>query len=382
MQGVALRCTKFRLSFPPDGESSGRALPPSPVVRSFGRDGPPGRPRWTFTNRVYFIFLVVSLLLSLPAFCAEPLKVPFVAQKRELCGPAALAMIAQFYGQKVTQDEIAEEIYLPEIHGTLTSDLAEYAKRYNFWARQYKGTQVDIRRKISAGVPVIVLGKFGTQYHYFIVLAFDDFAKTVTIHTDRRADEVMTQEQFLRVWDRADRWALVICPPERAKWELSYDEHNDLGVFLECSGNLAAATGHYQMAATLAPEPINSTYAVNLGNAFRKMNLLPEAAKAFKQALKLNTINADAMNNLADVYCDLNANLEEAVSLCEQAIKIGATHRAYYFDTLGSVYLKQGEREKAIHAFESALATTSERQTNLKAEIEKHLEDARSRKER
>ncbi len=327
-------------------------------------------------------WVVLFFLLSTSVLDAEPLKVPFVAQKHELCGPAALAMIAQYYGQQVTQDEIAKEIYLPEVHGTLTSDLADYAKRYNFWVRQYKGTQADIRRKVSAGVPVVVLGKFGAQYHYFVLLAFDDFAKTVVVHTDRRADEVLTQEQFLRVWDRADRWVLVVCPPDRAKWELSYDEHNDLGVFLERAGNLAAATGHYQMAVTLAPEPVNSTYAVNLGNAFRKLKLLPEAAKAFKQALKLKSDNADAMNNLADVYCELNANLDEAVSLCEGAIKVSPSHSAYYFDTLGAVYLKQGEHEKAIHAFESALAAMTDRQPNLKSVIEKHLEEARSRKER
>ena len=41
------------------------------------------------------------------------------------CGPAALAMLANYYGHPVSQDEIAGAIYLPDIGGTLTSELGD-----------------------------------------------------------------------------------------------------------------------------------------------------------------------------------------------------------------------------------------------------------------
>ena len=314
---------------------------------------------------------LLLLLLALPVHAGPPLAVPFVAQKPGYCGPAALAMLTSFYGQPVAQDAIANAIYLPDIHGTLTADLAGYAKHFNLWTRQYRGTTTDIRQKLSAGVPVIVLGKFGSKLHFFVVLGFDEFAGTVLVHSDQRAGLVMPQEQFWRVWDRADRWTLLICPPGKATWNLTGDEHNDLGVFLEQTGNLPAAAGNYRRATELAPT--NSYFQMNLGNALLKQKLLPEAATAFRQAIHCEPKNADAMNNLAWAYGELNANLDEAIALCDRASELQPGRRAYYLDTRGSVLLRQGRTAEAGETFARALAATSDRQTDLREAIRQHL---------
>lgn len=324
--------------------------------------------------------IVLFLLLALPVGAAEPLAVPFVAQKHDECGPAALTMLARFYGQPVAPDAVAQAITLPEIHGTLTTDLAAYARRFNLWVRQYPGSPADLREKLAAGVPLLVLGKFGAQYHYFIVLGIDEFAQTVTVHSGQRADLVMPQEQFWRVWDRADRWTLLVCPPDRAAWHLSAAENNDLGVFLERTGQLAAAAGHYQLAGEMAPA--NSYFAMNLGNALLKQKLVAEAAAAFARAAKIDPENADVLNNLANAYGEMNANLDEGVELCHRAIKLWPSHQAYYLDTLGGILVKQGRRAEAIAAFEQAVAATTDRQTALHAAIQQHLDQARALKER
>jgi len=308
--------------------------------------------------------VVLLLLLSLPAFARE---VPFIAQQPGQCGPAALAMLANYYGHPVTQDEIAGAIYLPEIHGTLTTDLAGYAVKFGLWVRQYRGTPADLRQKLAGGAPVIVLGKFGDRLHYFVVLSFDDFAKTVTVHTDQRANYVMTQEQFWRVWDRADRWTLLVCPPDRLPWKLNAGESNDLGVYLERTGKLPAAAGNYRRACEL--DPRNSYYRMNLGNALMKQQLYTEAATAYRLAIATEPQNADAMNNLADAYVALNANLDEAAALCRAAIKLQPGRRAYYLDTLGHVLLKQGQPAEAAKVFAEALAATSDRQSALREQI-------------
>lgn len=309
------------------------------------------------------VFVLVLVLIR-PAFALD---VPFIPQKPGQCGPAALAMLANYHGQPVTADKIAAAIYLPDVHGTLTTDLANYARQFNLWVRQYRGTQVDLRQKITAGIPILVLGKFGDRLHYFVVLGFDDFAKTVTVHTDQRPNHEMTQEQFWRVWDRANRWTLLVCPPGKATWDMTADEHNDLGVFLERTGKFTPAAGHYRRAADLAPG--NSYYRLNLGNALMKEKLPAEAADAFRAALKVDPENADAMNNLADAYLTLNANLDEAATLCERAAKLMPGRRAYYLDTLGHILLKQGRPEAATQAFNRALAATTDRQEALRKKI-------------
>jgi tetratricopeptide (TPR) repeat protein len=328
--------------------------------------------------------VLIALLLIVLAGCATPtlqhshtpsLPVPFIAQKPNYCGPAALAMLANYYGHAVSQDDIAASIYLPEIRGTLTADLAEYARRFGLWVRQYRGTPTDLRQKLSAGVPVIVLGNFGAQHHFFVVLGIDDFAHTVTVHSDQRPNLVLPLDQFTRAWDRADRWTLLVCPPDRATWRLSADEHNDRGVFLERTGQLTAAAANYLAATEL--QPANSYFQMNLGNALLKQQLFREAASAYARAVQLAPDNADALNNLAYAYGELNANLAEAAQLCRRAAELRPSHRAYYLDTLGSLLFKQGKPVEAIAAYEQALAATTERQTALRAGIQQRLAAAR-----
>lgn len=303
------------------------------------------------------------------------LPVPFIAQKPNYCGPAALAMLANYYGCAVSQDEIAGAIYLPDIGGTLTSELSDYARRFHLWVRQYRGSVDDLRQKLDAGIPLLVLGRFGEQPHYFVVLGWDDFRQVVTAHSDTRPRYEMRVEDFLRHWDRANRWTLLVCPPEKATWRLTADEHNDLGVFFERAGLLESATQHYVAATQSRPQ--NSYFRMNLGNALLKQRRLREAADTFARAVELDSQNADAMNNLASTYLEMGRNLDEAAKLCERAATLRPPRRAYYLDTLGSILLKQGKPDEARATFEQALAATTDRQESLRAAIRQHLAAAK-----
>jgi len=326
-------------------------------------------------RRPAFALLVAFTLASRVAYAGDNvLNVPFIAQKPNYCGPAALAMLANYYGTSVSQDEIAGAIYLPDIGGTLTSELSDYARRFSLWVRQYRGSVGDVREKLAAGVPLLVLGKFGEQTHYFVVLGWDNFRQVVTVHSDTRPLYEMSAEDFQKRWDRAGNWTLLVCPPEKATWRLSAEEHNDLGVFSERAGMLETATQQYVAAAQMYPG--NSYYRMNLGNALLKQRRLREAAISFARAVELDPQNADAMNNLAYTYSEMSQNLADAEKLCERAAVLLPARKAYYLDTLGGVLLKQGKREEARAVFEQALAVTTDHQQSLRAAIQQHLSAA------
>jgi tetratricopeptide (TPR) repeat protein len=182
----------------------------------------------------------------------------------------------------------------------------------------------------------------------------------------------MRREEFLRWWDRAGHWTLLVCPPNRMTWPLSADEHNDLGLYFEHAHRLTDAAQHYQAALDLRPD--NPYFALNLGNALRKQGKLREAAAAFARAPG----NADALNNHADILCELGEQLDEAAAMCRRAVELLPGHRAYYLDTLGSVLVKQGKKPEAITAYEQARAATTARQASLRAGIQRRLAAARA----
>jgi len=158
------------------------------------------------------------LLLLLATGCATsraPLPVPFIAQKPDYCGPAALAMVAGYYEKIVSQEEIARDIFLPNVRGTLTVELAAYARRLGFSARHYRGSWEDLRDNLAAKRPVIVLGKTSSHSHYFVVIGWNESADTITVHSGTRARLRLRRAEFQRQWDGAERWMLQIQPEEQ-----------------------------------------------------------------------------------------------------------------------------------------------------------------------
>src|SRR5439155_27316932 len=55
--------------------------------------------------------------------------VPFYKQHGDECGPAALAMLAAYWGRPAQPADIARATYRPRLRGTLNFELADYAER-------------------------------------------------------------------------------------------------------------------------------------------------------------------------------------------------------------------------------------------------------------
>ena len=146
--------------------------------------------------------------------------VPFIAQEAFQCGPAALAMVLQYYGARVDQDEIAREIYLPSIRGTLNLDLEFYARRRGFQARAFQGTLARARDELRRGRPLIVFQDLGfAAYpvpHFAVLLGYDDRAGVVVLHSGTNPYRVVSYTEFEASWARRRGWTLLITPPGEA----------------------------------------------------------------------------------------------------------------------------------------------------------------------
>lgn len=247
--------------------------------------------------------------------------VSFIPQKKYRCGPAVLAMELTYWGEEISEGEVAKNIYLPDPKGTLTFDLESYPEKFGLWARSYQGNLSDLKDKLDRDIPVIVLigtGPFFFRiYHYALVVGYWDKQDVVIMHSGKKKDCLMKYKAFLERWKTADFWTLLVCPPEKISWSLTKEESLDLARFyFDCA------------------------------NKDLEKKLFQKAAFGYQKAIRLSPEFADAYNNLAWVYFKQKKNLDEAINLVQKALQLNPAHKKYYLDTLGQITKLKNTRKQ------------------------------------
>lgn len=158
------------------------------------------------------------MLISL-AFAAQSATfhlegVPFVAQAREQCGPAALAAVFSFYGSEVTPEAIAKTTYNEKLKGSLITDLENFARGLAFQTELGRGSVDDLKTFIREGKPVIVLVDLGrwfvSQPHYLVLFGYSP--EGMTAHDGETASRLFGYPEFERMWEKMGRTYLLVYP--------------------------------------------------------------------------------------------------------------------------------------------------------------------------
>ena len=175
-----------------------------------------------------FLLLAVSLAGcagSLPAGFSPPVgaarlaNVPFFPQLDYQCGPASLAGVLNYYGKRITPEQVAQAIFRENIRGTVTLDMALYARDQGLSARWFNGSAAEIVEAIDSGSPLIVMVDYGfsvvSQNHYMVVVGYDQ--KGIVANSGTSRETHVSWSDFLPTWERAKRWTLRIEPKDSTK---------------------------------------------------------------------------------------------------------------------------------------------------------------------
>jgi predicted double-glycine peptidase len=141
-------------------------------------------------------------------------QVPFYPQTQYQCGPASLAAVLNYWGQDVTPEVIGQAIYRPQMKGTLSLDLWQYAKSQNVHAAIRQGSWEFLELQISRKRPVIAFLNLGFQHapigHYEVVVGLDPGDKSVITYSGVTKNERMSYARFKAAWEKTKFWSLLI----------------------------------------------------------------------------------------------------------------------------------------------------------------------------
>lgn len=247
---------------------------------------------------------------------------PFFAQERYQCGPAALAMMLQASGVESAPAELVDEVWIPELEGSLQAEMAATARRQGRMPHVIQPDLGSLLAELRDGHPVLVLENLGWNiypiWHYAVVIGFDPVEDVMVLHTGvDRAKRVATAD-FLEDWSKAERWAMVLLEPGKLPAGDEPGRFLRSAVALEESDHSDMARRAYEAATRRWPD--QPAAWLGLGNAYYQLGDLSGAAKAYRMMLKRFPDAAPAHNNLAEVLAASGCR-EQALEHAEQAVQ-------------------------------------------------------------
>lgn len=302
-------------------------------------------------------------------------EVPFFPQEDYFCGPAALAMVLNAAGVKVSPDDLVDQVYLPGRKGSLQVEMVAAARRRGLVAIELAPQLTDMLREIAGGTPVIVLENYGPfswapVWHYSVVVGYDLDQLIVIRRSGVQQRRPTPLPIFEKIWKEEKYWAMIAVPPERMPVTATETQYANAVVALERIGQLQSALTAYTT--MLKRWPASLTAQMGRGNTAYALKDLATAESAFRLAVQDHPESAAALNNFASVLAE-RGNLAEALTVAERAVKLGGPLLAQTNETLAEIREKSAAAARETAAREAAEKAAAEaaRAAAAKTEIRK-----------
>lgn len=135
-----------------------------------------------------------------------------------VCGPAALKILIEFSGNKITQKQIIKISKPTPKEGTPPRRLISTAKKLRFKVFQkFNAKTKDVEKFISKGLPVMVVYQAWRGGHYSVIYGFDNKYFYVSDPAIDRGFRKIRKDLFVKRWHDYDaygklykRWLMII----------------------------------------------------------------------------------------------------------------------------------------------------------------------------
>lgn len=153
--------------------------------------------------------------------------VPFVAQARDGCGSASIAMVMQYWSQKEGRSSppsadphtIQRKLFSRKEHGISTTRMEGYFRKSGYRVFAFRGHWSDLVHHIRLGRPLIVgLQASGPlePLHYVVVVGID-LARGFVFVNDPAQQKMLrvSRQGFESEWSHTHNWTLLALPLPR-----------------------------------------------------------------------------------------------------------------------------------------------------------------------
>nr|WP_240901290.1 PA2778 family cysteine peptidase [Thioalkalivibrio sp. XN279] len=255
---------------------------------------------------------------------------PFFPDDALQCGPAALATVlgasqnGQHYNDLRGSDPatLAREVYTPGLGGSLQLELVAAARQRGFVPYALPPEADALFAELVAGRPVLVLQNLRLRtlpaWHYAVVIGADPVNETVILRSGTEKRLVMPAGKFMRTWDLAERWGLVLLRPGELPATLERERYFAAVAGVEAAGRHADAARAWR--AALGPWPDDPVALFGHATASHLAGDLATAYDAYLALLLLEPGHAAALNNLANLLAGQGCRVAAHI-MAQQALE-------------------------------------------------------------
>lgn len=163
----------------------------------------------------------LALAAETPALWID---VPFIAQSKNGCGSASIAMVMDYWNKKTGQavpaaadaTKIQRALYSPKEEGIPARAMQRYFEDSGYRAFAFAGDWSELQRHLSRGRPLIVALKASSPHgplHYVVVAGIDAAQGYVYVNDPAQQKMLrLSREGFESEWSATHYWTLLAVP--------------------------------------------------------------------------------------------------------------------------------------------------------------------------